>query len=100
MGRLHRRQVADPAFRARIEDYRRMIADDEAKLARGHEEIRALSRDWLLLRLKRIHAMAMAEEHVGIGADGAEVYLPRPDFAAAIRSLSRRDSRARSSTLA
>ncbi len=52
-----------------------MIAADETKLSRGREEAAGLNRDWVLARLRRVHAIAMLNEPVGIAADGAEVYL-------------------------
>lgn len=80
-------KLAEPGFRARIDAYSAMIAADEARLARGRDEAGALNRDWVLSRLKRIHAVAILDEPAAIAADGAEIYLPAPNLAAAIRAL-------------
>ena len=80
-------KLADAAFRARVDFYRQMIEKDDADLRNVSQQVRCLNRDWLLARLKRLHLMAMGEEPVGIGADGDEVYLPAPNFSAAIRAL-------------
>ena len=80
-------KLADAAFRARVDAYRQMIEEDDADMRNVGEQVRHLNRDWLLARLKRVHLMAMGEHPVGIDGNGEEVYLPTPNFSAAIRAL-------------
>lgn len=84
---LSARKLADAAFRARVDAYRQMIEKDDADLRSIAQQVKCLSRAWVLARLKRVHLQAMGEEPVAVGADAEEVYLPAPNFSAAIRAL-------------
>lgn len=47
-----------------------MIEKDEADLRSISQQVSCLNRDWLLARLRRIHAVAMGDEPVGVNAAG------------------------------
>src|SRR5512147_332832 len=55
-------RLAEAAFRARVDFYREMIEKDDADLRSISQQVSCLNRDWLLARLRRIHAVAMGDE--------------------------------------
>ena len=80
-------KLSDAGFRDKLDRYKQMIEQDDADLRNVSQQVKCLTRDWLLARLRRVHLQAMGEEPMAIGADGDEVYLQAPNFSAAIRSL-------------
>ena len=41
-------KLADPAFRVQVERYQEMLARDDANLRNTHQQVRQISRDWVL----------------------------------------------------
>jgi hypothetical protein len=80
-------KMAQPGFRAKINGYEAMIADDEARLSRGHEEARTLNRLWVLAQLRRVYEVAMCEAPERLGDSGEEIFASSPHLGTAIRAL-------------